>query len=686
MKALNVLFAFAALFFAPASHAAIVSADYRYHPVFDNDILPGTMTEVWARLYRPENLGNTTHPLIVLLHGNHATCGTPTSPIVGLSCSYTFTGSCANNQAVIPNHLGYEYLANELASRGYIVVSINANRGITCGNPVANDAGLNLARGRLILRHLALLSQWNRFGNAPTQLGDLQGKIDFSHVGLLGHSRGGEGVRAAYELYRENNSLWRSKIRDSVQFRAIFEIGPVDGQTSRVLNADGLAWNVLLPTCDGDVTSLQGMKVFDRMSLIDQEFPAKPKSMFAVKGANHNFYNTQWQENDSSGCVGATPLWNNDTESFTQRQSALDSVTAFFLSNLGPSADKRFDDLFNPLIPKEPTLYETIQAYLLSSNTHIVTGMGLTAQASSSVQVNVEPMPDHDPTLNAIKIGWSPDAVPPSFENTWKPAGEGYLLTEAKTFDFRITRTTSATNTTTNTDFRIQLLFSDGTTGAAVKLSDYGQVSGPTATVLPTGENWPHLIPQTIRIPIEHLIPHSGVKARGVRFIFDQTVTGEIYLSNVSFSKFNTAQSMGSFTPAAGPGDGIHLFRVNRNNGQSNASLGSDGILTSARPARLTDRIKQVARSSSDSDFVEIEIEATHLFPVQNSLPVLMINGQDYGAGGFGRDGSLKSLYFKVRRSDLQSLPSTVRLGIGHRGSQYLWSDLGTVSKSVLQR
>ena len=56
---------------------------------------------------------------------------------------------------VVPNHLGYEYLANQLASRGYIVASINANRSITgpFSGP-ADDPAHIYSRGRLVLKHM----------------------------------------------------------------------------------------------------------------------------------------------------------------------------------------------------------------------------------------------------------------------------------------------------------------------------------------------------------------------------------------------------------------------------------------------------------------------------------------------------------------------------------------------------
>src|SRR6185436_19424459 len=63
---------------------------------------------------------------------------------------------------------------------------------------------------------------------------NLTGKIDFTNVGLMGHSRGGQGVLAAYNLYR-NSSIdpratppdiaWGTRI-PGMTIKGIFEIGP----------------------------------------------------------------------------------------------------------------------------------------------------------------------------------------------------------------------------------------------------------------------------------------------------------------------------------------------------------------------------------------------------------------------------------------------------------------------------
>jgi hypothetical protein len=84
----------------------------------------------------------------------------------------------------------------------------------------------------LVLRHLQQLSRWNSGADTPPAgLSDLVGKIDFDHVGLLGHSRGGEGMRAAYKFYQSDpgGTNWQSLI-GPMTVEGIFEIGRLTGK------------------------------------------------------------------------------------------------------------------------------------------------------------------------------------------------------------------------------------------------------------------------------------------------------------------------------------------------------------------------------------------------------------------------------------------------------------------------
>src|SRR5438552_5116239 len=57
------------------SGGPITVSEYKLPVAIDPVVSASLATELWARVYRPGSLGSSRHSLLVLLHGNHATCG-----------------------------------------------------------------------------------------------------------------------------------------------------------------------------------------------------------------------------------------------------------------------------------------------------------------------------------------------------------------------------------------------------------------------------------------------------------------------------------------------------------------------------------------------------------------------------------------------------------------------------------
>ena len=627
----------------------VVMAEYRFDAAVDPTVYTDRMTDVRARTWRPASFDDDERfPLVIFLHGNHATCGTftcaasecgvflelPNGPRIDDRIDYTTTGTCPrageagarSDYIEAPSYLGYSYLAEQLASHGYFVVSINANRGITAGaaqdlgtpgNPFIEDRGLNLGRGRLVLKHLERLSNWNR-GIEPTpgDLGiDLRGRIDFGQVGLVGHSRGGEGVRAAYNIYTGRNTdinpyssiNWRARIADTVNIRGIFEIAPVDRQTVRTLNAEGTTWSVMLPGCDGDVINQQGMWPFDRMMKSFTETPARQKAFYYVVGANHNYWNTEWQFSDGSGCINpAVQLFVTDpntgvlpgvTGSARQRTTGSASILALIRGAVRPSDDEDDEDAhflrnFDPqyALPSVVTDVALIERGFNASPSSSVTealedfgqptgtsDRGFANQTSGGVTVqhfnsfnapgftgiiehgipflfrepdDVIPAPRHRTPLPAFlpagRVSWSSAGADVFFQINLAAAGQGIDLSGNKTLDFRVDRESpkrTALNPTASTNFHIQLVEADGTLSRSVAVSDFIDLIGPFGTedadfgnpALPDGY---HVNMPTARVPMGAFGPASILRdIHGIRFTFDDTPTGTIYMTNFRASQ-----------------------------------------------------------------------------------------------------------------------------------------------------
>lgn len=198
--------------------------------------------------------GTGPFPLAVFLHGQHTTCAGPNGEEGG-DCSQAYR-----------NDRGYVYLMEHLASHGIATASILAHE-INNENG-AGDTGM-WARGELVL---ATIEGLNASAHA--------GVLDFTRIGLMGHSRGGEGVVTAVEVNHARSTPW--------PLAAVIALAPTDFAYRAVPNVPFLT---LAPYCDGDVYSLHGLRQFDQSRFVDD---TAVKVQLLVMGANHNNYNTMW--------------------------------------------------------------------------------------------------------------------------------------------------------------------------------------------------------------------------------------------------------------------------------------------------------------------------------------------------------------------------------------------------------
>lgn len=305
---------------------------------FEFDFLPSEKRrgEITARIYLPKDLKGP-RPVVLLLHGLFPTCYVEGGEV-------SFAWPCSAPARPIDSYLGYAAIGNALASHGYVVVSVSAN-GIN-----ANDLELGRwARAKLLRAHLDYLALANASGT-PELGNQLVGKLDLEKIGVIGHSRGGEGaVQAAID---GNNGVGRFK------FSAVFALAPT------VLQADarvpGPALAVMLPYCDGDVADLEGQRYIDesRHAYADNV----PRTALIAHGANHNFFNTRWTTGSPGGwddgprrggqdgiCLPGTYYRVSAQE---QVRAGAAYIAAFFRLQLG--AEQQFAALFDGSATRAP--------------------------------------------------------------------------------------------------------------------------------------------------------------------------------------------------------------------------------------------------------------------------------------------------------------------------------------------
>ena len=238
---------------------------------------PFTISEVPINGHIRVPSGSGCFPLIILAHGNHSPLENSTP--------------------------GYLYLCDHLATHGIIAATIDVNflNGF--------NGGENDARAIVHLEHIKQFLLWN------SQIGHpLEGKIDSSKIIIVGHSRGGEAVGHA-SLFNSLSVVQFDPTSPPIpldgsqglgpygfNIGAVVAIAPTDGQYVPVSGLTKVVDNFFLihGSRDNDVWPFPGYQTYDRSHGVNLDDPSQPangfKSLLWIHGANHNFFNSIWQQ------------------------------------------------------------------------------------------------------------------------------------------------------------------------------------------------------------------------------------------------------------------------------------------------------------------------------------------------------------------------------------------------------
>ncbi|WP_335936737.1 alpha/beta hydrolase family protein [Streptomyces sp. PTD5-9] len=313
-----------------------------------------------------EGLARGRHPLIVMQHGQWATCADRAAQnalvkarkalalaeeagdeaeaarqraVVDRMSERLWAWPCRAGIAPLPSSSGYDYLAESLARQGFVVVSMGAN-GINATSGGQADS-VYRARADLINKHLDLWRQLDA-GKGPLK-GKLKdpetgrvsdapfaGHLDLQRVGALGHSMGGGGVMQQVADGRHGD--WPA----GVKVKAALGLAPTATWDNEPVTKVPLA--VLWGTCDQVNTG-----EYVKWNRKDNKAPLHG---ITLTGGNHNYFNTQWSpgsgqvagEDDAipggqpGRCVAqdGTDQEHRGLDEATQRRIATGYTVAFF--------------------------------------------------------------------------------------------------------------------------------------------------------------------------------------------------------------------------------------------------------------------------------------------------------------------------------------------------------------------
>ncbi len=468
-----------------------------------------------AGLNVPVSTVQSNYPVVVCMHGMHTTAD--------------------------PSYLGYNYLLEHLASNGFIAVSIDCNS-INAIN------GMQDTRGHAILEHLSVLQSKN---SSP---GLFQGKIDMDNVGIMGHSRGGDGVVQA-EVFNQSLGL-------GYNIKAIVALAPTDfsGTSPSPLILSSSKFLCVYGSNDGDVAGWAiyggatgytgtGFRFYDRATV--------EKAMTFIYGCTHNRFNTEW------GTESAVDETSPKIISYVDHRTLLKGyMTAFMQVHLQGRLEQR--DYFNGelklsqvdtidvhnqyRIPGGRTLddYETAAAINQNTLGGAVTHSLLdgTPQENSLVSLDI-----HSPhQTRGIKLKWSGSTG--IYESGIPLSGAARNVTGYQVLSFRISQVVNSSANPANQeqDLYVRLKSAGGGPERAVRAAYFGNIPFPYRPEYDGGSSSSEAgntkaALKTIRIPLSAwtikclsapIVDLSNVES--VSFEFALKPTGEILIDDIEFT------------------------------------------------------------------------------------------------------------------------------------------------------
>ena len=482
-----------------------------------------------ARVWMPEGEGSP-FPLVLIVHGNH--------------------------QMEEYSDPGYEYLGEHLASRGYMVASIDEN--FLNGSWSGDLSNENQVRAWLLLQHLKQWEMWNE-----TKGNRFFAKVDLDRIALVGHSRGGEAVALATAFNELNHNPDHTGLPWDFGFaiQTVIAIAPSDGQflpANKPVTLKNVNYLALQGSYDADVYSFMGSSQWQRISFTDHK--SYYKASVYIEGANHGQFNTVWGRADIPKPLNHFLQTAPILQATTQQEVAKAYITAFL--DLTLHDQKQYSDLFQHaqaiqgIIPNVKVITEYRDSSCsplvnfeedIDVTTTTVTGGQIAALRLSKWQEHTYKPGLRVPTeTSVVSLGWRNRQGLYIVSLSESPfSGERIRLDNAFIY---LSVADSSQDQSHPLNFSLEV--SDGSVTSRLSVADYAPVGMRFTRQLTKGSlidklkyNSPYeKVTQTVLVPLKDFLeitPSLEIsEVKQIRLRFDLIPEGEIILSELGIGGF----------------------------------------------------------------------------------------------------------------------------------------------------
>ncbi|CEP44903.1 hypothetical protein [Paraclostridium sordellii] len=253
-------------------------------------------------------------PLVIFLHGSYQGDGLSTYFDVGFSSNM-----------------------KSLAKEKFVSLGLNLTPIYYLDSSDSDNISLNNTQkdlfSKILKQHVKSLLNSGNNGGKSTYGFDMKDKIDFNNVILVGHSRGGQNLFLANKILKEMG----------LNIKGNISIAPAN-YWQDFNSYDDIPTGIILPQLDGDVITLDGRNIFDKIRLQKR---SSDLQLLYLYSANHNNFNSTifGEDNsfvDSKGNTLKEPMSIKEQQNFSSKyivNFAKSCIEKGSLSGIMPSED-----------------------------------------------------------------------------------------------------------------------------------------------------------------------------------------------------------------------------------------------------------------------------------------------------------------------------------------------------------